>query len=253
MDTEIVLEVKGPCWRTVLNLASKTGRIQLQGDATAAIGLRAAAERCQFGVQERDKQRALEYFAIRSNHYYRRVERGLLKPLRDRERAAVLRFAALSAPGTMLDVGCGQGFYAMEAKQRGMNVCAIDPIPGMLVALASEVDEVQLGDIETFRSDREYDRVICAGVLDFVIDPERAFLNLCRLVAPSGRLVLLVPRRGIGGLLYRFEKLTAGFRINFFDLGWFEQLAVRTRLRVVECSNPLPTNLAILLKRSPHG
>lgn len=225
----------------------------MQGDASAAIGLRAAAERCQFRVQERDKQRALEYFATRSNHYYQRVERGPLKALRERERTAVLRFAALSAPGSMLDVGCGQGFYAMQAKRRGMRVGAVDAIPGMLVRLASEVDEVHLGDIETFRSDREYDRVICAGVLDFVLDPERAFLNLCRLVAPSGRLVLLVPRRGLGGLLYRLEKLTAGFRINFFDLGWFQQLADRTRMRVAGWSTPLPTNLAILLERSPHA
>ncbi len=223
----------------------------MEGEAPAAVGLTARMARCRFQVQERDKQRALEYFAVRSKHYYRCVERGPLKFLRDRERKAVLRFAELAAPGTLLDVGCGQGFYATHAKRLGMKVCALDATPGMLVRLADEVDEVRLGDIETFRPEQEFDRVICAGVLDFVLDPERAFLNLSRLVAPGGRLVLLVPRSGLGGLLYRLEKLTAGFRINFFDLHWFRQVAARTLLRVVGWSNPLPTNLAILLDRPP--
>jgi 2-polyprenyl-3-methyl-5-hydroxy-6-metoxy-1,4-benzoquinol methylase len=206
-----------------------------------------------FRVKERDKQRALQYFAAKSSHYYRTVERGPLKWLRKRERNAVLQLAAFQPGRTMLDVGCGQGYYAIEAKRSGMKVCALDVVPEMLASLLPSVDSVQLGDIEDFQTDFQYDCVVCAGVLDFVLKPEQAFLNLSRLVAPGGRLVVLVPRSGPGSLLYRLEKLAYGMRINFFSVGWFVRLSAGTPLSVCSWIHPLPFNTAVLLEHRQPG
>jgi 2-polyprenyl-3-methyl-5-hydroxy-6-metoxy-1,4-benzoquinol methylase len=211
--------------------------------------LRAGDAQGRFRVQQRHKQRALQYFLRRAKDYHRIVERGPLKLLRRRERTAVLELAGFRPKETMLDVGCGQGFYAIEAKRRGMKVCALDVLPSMVAPLAATVDQVVVGDIEDFRSGAEFDCVVCAGVLDFVLDPHRAFSNLCRLVAPGGRLVLLVPRSGPGGLIYRLEKMSFGMRINFFDIQWFWRVAVGTPMVVRRWAHPLPFNTAVLLQR----
>ncbi len=202
----------------------------------------------QFTVERRHKERALRYFLKRAGDYHRRVERGPLKILRRRERDAILEMASFRPRQSMLDVGCGQGFYALEAKRRGMRVCALDVLPSMVTPLAGAVDEVLVGDIEEFRTRALFDCVVCAGVLDFVLEPPRAFANLCRLVAPGGRLVLLVPRSGLGGLVYRVEKMSFGMRINFFDVGWFERMIRGTSLAISRWAHPLPFNTALLLQ-----
>jgi 2-polyprenyl-3-methyl-5-hydroxy-6-metoxy-1,4-benzoquinol methylase len=202
-------------------------------------------------VGVKDKVRALRHYARIAQGYHDRVERGpLLRILRRRERGIVLELAELAPGLTLADVGCGNGFYALEGKRRGLRVCAIDAVPEMLAALAGHVDDVHQRDVEDLDRVGAFDRVICAGVLDFVVDPERAFDNVCRLVAPRGRLVVLAPSAGAGGWVYRAEKRLAGLRVNLFERSWFESRSARNGLRVVAVRRPLPGNMAVAALRA---
>jgi 2-polyprenyl-3-methyl-5-hydroxy-6-metoxy-1,4-benzoquinol methylase len=199
----------------------------------------------------KDKLRALRHYARVADGYHHRVERGpILRILRRRERGIVLELAELAPGLTLADVGCGNGFYALEGKRRGLRVCAIDAVPEMLAALAGNVDDVRQRDVEDLDRMGAFDRVICAGVLDFVVDPERAFDNVCRLVAPRGRLVVLAPSAGAGGWFYRAEKRVFGLRVNLFERGWFESRSASNGLRVVAVRRPLPGNVAIAAVRA---
>lgn len=201
-------------------------------------------------MRPENKREALAYFDSNAVGYEAHVNRGLLKPLRDRERAAMLRHARLDAPGRrMLDVGCGGGFYALEAKRRGMWVHAIDISPKMIERLYGRVDRVELADVEHFESEEPFARVVGAGVLDFVVDPERALTRLCRLVAPGGRLAVLVPREGPGGWIYRLEKFRQRLRVHLYRAEWLEHIARREGLETVALEHPLPTNLAMAFER----
>ncbi|MBI4403190.1 MAG: flippase-like domain-containing protein [Deltaproteobacteria bacterium] len=203
-----------------------------------------------FRVEDHDKKKAIEYFEKVSQQYDETVSKGLLKMFRDKERNAVLELAALDQPGKwLLDVGCGAGLYSLEAKKAQMRVHAVDASAGMVKRLEGLVDEAGVADIETFEPVRLYDRVICAGVLDFVLHPELAFMNLCRSVAPGGRLVVLCPRKGPGGLFYRIEKFFFGIKINLFRRDWLANLAGQNGLKLTQYSHPLPTNMALLFER----
>jgi 2-polyprenyl-3-methyl-5-hydroxy-6-metoxy-1,4-benzoquinol methylase len=197
-----------------------------------------------------DKRRALDHYARIANGYHRRVEFGpLLRALRSRERRAVVDLLALERGVSLADIGCGNGFYAVAAKRLGLRVCAIDAVPQMLAALAGSVDEVRIRDVEDLSGIGEYDRVVCAGVLDFVLDQERAVANVCRIVAPGGRLVVLVPARSPGGYYYLFEKRLFGFRVNLFTPSWLSARIAAGGLRVVDVRRPLPWNLAVAAVR----
>src|SRR5262249_51164447 len=161
-----------------------------------------------------DKQRALRYYAIRSHSYGRSCEEGMLRSLRRKERKLMTRFAAFAPGLTMIDVGCGPGFYALQAKRNGMTVCAMDAVSTMLDHLRDRVDQVYVADLENFPCELRYDRVVCAGVLDFVVDPERSFRRLSSLVAAGGRLVVLAPKEGLFTWLYSAEKRLAGIHVN---------------------------------------
>jgi 2-polyprenyl-3-methyl-5-hydroxy-6-metoxy-1,4-benzoquinol methylase len=202
------------------------------------------------GLRLNDKQRALDHYARIADGYCERVEQGpVLGALRRRERGVVLDLAQLAPGLSLADIGCGDGFYALEAKRRGARVCAIDAVPEMLAGLAGSVDDVRLRDVEQLGRIGTFDRVVCAGVLDFVVDPDLALANICGVVARNGRLVLLAPCVGPAGSLYRAEKRLLGFRVNLFTRAWFMAQAATHGLRLVQVRRPLPWNIAIAAVR----
>jgi SAM-dependent methyltransferase/uncharacterized membrane protein YbhN (UPF0104 family) len=205
-----------------------------------------------FRVREIDKDRAIDHYAGLSNRYDQNAGRGVLKFLRARERRAVLGFAHLEGTSTrtMIDVGCGGGYYALAAKRAGLHVTVVDVSPEMVRALEGKTDEAWCCDLESISAERTYDIVICAGVLDFVLNPELAFKNLATLTAPGGRLVVLAPRCGPFGWIYRVEKRWLRIEVNLFSLAWFEAQARKCGLVIGGCVEPLPTNRVLLFHRS---
>lgn len=208
------------------------------------------AER-DFRVGPADKQRAVAHYHLIARDYARAVERGALRHLRRRERGAMLAYAQLddARVRTVLDVGCGAGFYALAAKRHGKWVHAVDLAPGMVECVRPHVDQAEVADVERLALPRRYDLVLCAGVLEFVTDPARAFENLCALVAPGGRLVVLVPSGGWRSLWYRLEKALLGVHVNAFRPEWLEARAARSGLRLGAHCRPLPTNIALRFER----
>jgi uncharacterized membrane protein YbhN (UPF0104 family)/SAM-dependent methyltransferase len=195
------------------------------------------------GLTLADKERALDHFRRVAASYEKRLQRWPVRRWRDRQRAAVLELAALDSGATsLIDVGCGPAFYALSAKRSGLFACATDAVAEMLAGIRPGVNTALVADVEALAVTRTYDRVICAGVLDFVASPDVAMKNLASLVAPGGRLVLLVPLRGRGAVLYRMEKLLIGLQVNLFDADWLVEHAGRHGLTLVEKRRPLPWN-----------
>lgn len=202
------------------------------------------------GLRVESKARAIRHYQERAERYDRIVSRGPLRHLRERERDAVLHLAALHDPSkrTVIDVGCGAGFYSRAAKRAGKWVHAVDAAPAMVARVEPHVDVAEVADIETFAPPRTYDVVICCGVLDFVARPDQAFDNLCRLCAPGGRLVVLLPRAGAGSLLYLLEKRLHGLGVNIYRRDWLIRLARRHGLELTAHRQPLPFNMALLFE-----
>jgi SAM-dependent methyltransferase len=111
-------------------------------------------------------------------------------------------------PGTVLDVGAGQGTQAVRLARQGHRVVAVEPDPAMRAAFtraaALEPPEVrdrlelvdgELGRLGLATDDagrrQTYDVVACHGVLMYLADLGPAVVELADLVAPGGLLSLL--------------------------------------------------------------
>ncbi len=108
----------------------------------------------------------------------------------------------------LLDIGCGAGRHAAEGARRGASVVAVDldgsevkATAGLLAAMAAagEASNMALGgalmgDVTQLPfPDNAFDRIIASEVLEHVPDDAAALTELCRVLAPGGRLAVTVP------------------------------------------------------------
>ncbi|RKT55148.1 class I SAM-dependent methyltransferase [Saccharothrix australiensis] len=99
----------------------------------------------------------------------------------------------------VLDAGTGSGYWLglLAAARTRDRLVGVDLSPAFLgiarERLAATGAELRLADLaRTGLPDGGFDAVVCAGVLDTVPDPEAAFAEFHRLLAPGGRLVLVL-------------------------------------------------------------
>lgn len=98
---------------------------------------------------------------------------------------------------TLLDVGCGDGAFALKLAQRGAVVIGLDPDPAMIAAARqrARIENVQLrlivGKSEALPfPNSEFDLVLAVAALCFVPDAERAIAEMARVLKPGGRLII---------------------------------------------------------------
>lgn len=99
----------------------------------------------------------------------------------------------------LLDAGCGYCHHALRLARRGARITGVDFSPAALAAAESNIAAAPAGDRIELRegsllalpfADGAFDNVLCWGVLMHIPDIETALSELCRVVAPGGRLVI---------------------------------------------------------------
>jgi 2-polyprenyl-3-methyl-5-hydroxy-6-metoxy-1,4-benzoquinol methylase len=130
------------------------------------------------------------------------------------------------APGErVLDVGAGEGALALALKEKGCRVVCLEVDPGQAEAARAKGLEVKVHNIERegLNGLGPFDIVVCADVLEHLLDPDAALKKLKGALAPGGRLLTSIPNVAFYGVRLR---LLAG-RWDYTDTGILD----RTHLR----------------------
>jgi len=113
------------------------------------------------------------------------------------ERAAVLDLAGPLAGRDVLDIGCGDGTYALGAALAGARVTGVDRSAAVVEAARRRAAdaglplELHVADALTLPFPPErFDVVLAVTVLCFVLDPPRAVAEMARVLRPGGVVVL---------------------------------------------------------------
>ncbi|HEY4413901.1 MAG TPA: class I SAM-dependent methyltransferase, partial [Gaiellaceae bacterium] len=98
----------------------------------------------------------------------------------------------------VLDVGAGIGTFTELALEHGASVTALEPDTPFADYLRGRFDpavpvEVVEADLMEFDRPGAFDSIICFNVLEHVRDDAAAVRHFRELLAPNGRLLLLVP------------------------------------------------------------
>jgi hypothetical protein len=81
-----------------------------------------------------------------------------------------------------------------------------------------------VADAESYAPDRRFDRIVCAGMLEFVPDAGVVLAALRGLAADGARALLVLPRGGFWGTLYRRYHRAHGVAVRCFSLAEIEGL-----------------------------
>jgi SAM-dependent methyltransferase len=111
-----------------------------------------------------------------------------------RRRARMMAQVTASGGGgcALLDIGCGDGSFLLEAQARGWRVAGTELAPTLARSRGLEVFE----SLDDARPRAPYDCVTLWHSLEHVRDPRATLLAARALLAPTGALVVAVPNAG---------------------------------------------------------
>jgi len=139
---------------------------------------------------------------------------------------------------SVLDVGCGSGLYGKLIDQTGAKVLCIDISPKMVDVVRNAGLDAEVHDVESLELGRRFDKILCAGPLEFCRHPSKALANLRCHVCSDGCLVLSTLNVSIIGFVYYVYHLSHGFRITLFSLKRIAALLVKAGFRVDVVKKP---------------
>lgn len=116
--------------------------------------------------------------------------------------ALILRHLQPAGGGSILDVGCGRGFYmkAIGTLYPAADVLGVDYSADYLAAAKAQS---YAAAVDFARADARalpfpagtFDAVVCSEVLEHIVDDAAALVEICRVLGDDGLLLLSVPHQ----------------------------------------------------------
>ncbi|NIS74306.1 MAG: methyltransferase domain-containing protein [Deltaproteobacteria bacterium] len=166
-------------------------------------------------------------YSTKENGYYSFVRWDVISSLKRKYR-------------NVLDIGCGDGSTLQELKKLQLAECVVglDLICKEPRVAFSHPDEFLVGNIENIElpyEDGYFDLIICADVIEHLIDPWNVLKNLHRLLGEGGNIVASFPnvsyRKILRNLIFRndFEYVESGI----LDRGHLRFFTIKTALKMI--------------------
>ena len=128
----------------------------------------------------------------------------------------------------VLDVGCGEGFFAAEIVKQGNRVTGIDALPqasetpALVNYYSADLNEGLGGVIEQLQGKR-FDRILMLDILEHLQRPERILQQCHEMLAKDGQIVVSVPN--IANISVRLLLLLGKF--DYTERGILDRTHVR--------------------------
>jgi len=180
-----------------------------------------------------------DYFNEKAGSYNQKSEGLKWAFFRKRELRSCMKLTEPQKGELIWDAGCGAGYYTRTLKKAGARVWAVDISKKMCEQISSEdAEKIIQGDISRIRLQQSFDKILCAGVLEFISEPYKAIGNLSLHLKKGGRLVLLVPRRSFSGCFYYLFHRSHHIEIKLFTKKELIEIGGKNDLTFVKCLYP---------------
>ena len=137
---------------------------------------------------------------------------------------------------SVLDIGCGAGalLNVLKTERKVQEVAGVEIIPEAYEKAKEVLDHAFLGNIEDLElpfEEGHFDCIICADVLEHLVEPEKALRKLAHLLSPEGVLVISVPNAGFYEVLLMLSSGGWGYQeagiLDYTHLRWFTRSSLK--------------------------
>ena len=157
-----------------------------------------------------------DHFGNVAVNYNTKRSRGILSYLVNKETQILIKNLDPNPNELILDAGCGSGFYSKLIFDKGARVAGIDISKNMIKEYRANKFIGVVGNLEYLPFSIKFDKILCAGALEFVSNPNKTIREFNSVLKNNGILVLLYPRFNLFGILYYLYHRTHGIKINLF-------------------------------------
>jgi len=179
------------------------------------------------------------HFNFEANFYTEKRNNGILSGLVRKEKAVVNDLLNIENEEYILDAGCGDGDYSISIKDAGGIPFGVDISSLMIDKYLSLGFDGKVEDVSTMKLNNNFDKILCAGSLEFVSSPRKAIKNLCTHLKKNGIIVWLYPRYSGGGMLYKLYHLIFNkINIHLFSKSYIKDLASSNGLVIIDYKKP---------------
>ena len=98
--------------------------------------------------------------------------------------------------GSVLEVGCGHGFFLDEARTLFSRRVGTDLSEAAVTLASARADEVWAGGIQAVPGEERFDLIVALHVIEHVYEPRSFTRDLVSRVRPGGHLLLATPNAG---------------------------------------------------------
>tara|TARA_Y100000294_G_scaffold155453_1_gene155680 strand:+ start:1173 stop:1775 length:603 start_codon:yes stop_codon:yes gene_type:complete len=182
-----------------------------------------------------------DYFDSFAGEYSSKSHKGFCIGFRKKEEKAVLNAIAPSPGISYLELGCGSGYYTSLISKRSPSLLiAVDISQKMLKHLHVKKAKKVRADIQNVSFRQQFDRIICAGALEFLDDISVFLANMEGVLSTNGKMVLLLPRKGICGFFYKFFHSFHGVKVKLFTEKELKSVLVQGKWKLESLTVPTP-------------
>lgn len=136
-----------------------------------------------------------KYWDSRSEGYSLQIEQEREEKKDDFYRAY---FQSLPSGSSVLDIGCGPGFFSLLLANLGMKVTSADYSEGMLQKAKELIRQNSSAEVEFVRADAQnlpfrsgtFDAVVSRNLVWNLEEPEKAYSEWLRVLKPEGKLFI---------------------------------------------------------------
>lgn len=190
----------------------------------------------------------IKYFNGVAGHYNEKSDRGIWAFLRRLESVEVMKALNPLEGMRCLELGCGAGFYTNRLAFYNPSILvAVDISENMLGELNDSRIKGVRADIENVQFKVDFDRVLCAGAIEFLSDINFFFFNLKKLLSISGKAVLLMPQKGMSGKFYKTFHRLHSVKVSLYAIDELKKILDANYLKIEALYSPTPMTHVIVI------
>ncbi|MBC8495036.1 methyltransferase domain-containing protein [archaeon] len=181
----------------------------------------------------KNNNRVKEYFSSKSTNYNKNKLSGFWGYLARKETIAIKTFLNLQKDDYLLDAGCGSGFYTNILSNICASVYGVDISENMIKQYKAKGFKGEVADLESLSLKKEFNKILCAGALEFCDDPNKVMESFSKHLILNGEMILIYPHKNFLGFMYKLFHQTHNICVNLFNKAELIELFHRNGLEFV--------------------